>query len=89
VVLRNYEGMLVRYQAEDKVQTIQKTATRGVSSLIQGSKSVIMPEQNERMERRRLRVLTQRNHELDEKVTGNGCGSVNGSEEELVVTPVE
>src|SRR5215471_3768092 len=62
VVLRNYEGMLVRYQAEDKPNTVQPTATRGVSSLLQGTKSVIMPENNERMARRRLRVVTTTNH---------------------------
>jgi lysine 2,3-aminomutase len=56
VVLRNYEGMLVRYQAEDKPRTVQPTATRGVSSLLQGSRSVILPENNERMARRRLRL---------------------------------
>jgi lysine 2,3-aminomutase len=56
VVLRNYEGMLVRYQAEDKVNTVQQTATRGVSSLLQGSRSALMPENNERMARRRLRL---------------------------------
>ena len=38
VVLRNYEGMLIRYQAEDKPQTAQPTRTRGVSSLLQGTK---------------------------------------------------
>ena len=26
VILRNYEGMLIRYQAEDKPQTIQPDA---------------------------------------------------------------
>jgi lysine 2,3-aminomutase len=57
VVLRNFEGMLVRYQAEDKPNTVQPTATRGVSSLLQGSKSVLMPQNNERMARRRLRVV--------------------------------
>jgi lysine 2,3-aminomutase len=57
VVLRNYEGMLVRYQAEDKPQTVQPTATRGVSSLLQGSKSALVPENSERMARRRLHVL--------------------------------
>src|SRR5580704_1703000 len=37
VVLRNYEGMLVRYQAEDKPNTARKkTRTRGVSALLQG-----------------------------------------------------
>src|ERR1700751_5400685 len=58
VVLRNYEGMLIRYQAEDKPQTVQSTATRGVSSLLQGSSTVIIPEHNERMARRKLRVVT-------------------------------
>src|SRR5260370_34288373 len=59
VVLRNYEGMLVRYQAEDKPQTVQATRTRGVSSLLQGSKSALIPENGERMARRALHVLTQ------------------------------
>ena len=62
VVLRNYEGMLIRYQAEDKPQTIQPTATRGVSSLLQGTKSALIPHGNERMARRALNVLTM-NHE--------------------------
>src|ERR1700689_4254022 len=51
-VLRNYEGMLVRYQAEDKPATNQQTATRGVSSLLQGTKSALVPENSERMARR-------------------------------------
>jgi lysine 2,3-aminomutase len=80
VVLRNFEGMLVRYQAEDKPTTIQPTATRGVSALLQGSQSVLMPENSERMARRRLRVIT--NHHEDE-AHGNGCCGGNGSREEL------
>jgi lysine 2,3-aminomutase len=58
VVLRNYEGLLVRYQAEDKPNTAQRTATRGVSSLLQGTKSALIPEDSERMARRQLHVLT-------------------------------
>ena len=58
VVLRNFEGMLVRYQAEDRQNTVQPTATRGVSSLLQGTKSVLMPENTERMARRQLHLLT-------------------------------
>jgi lysine 2,3-aminomutase len=58
VVLRNFEGMLVRYQAEDKPNTVQPTRTRGVSSLLQGTGSVLIPENNERMARRQLHVLT-------------------------------
>lgn len=58
VVLRNYEGMIVRYQAEDKPATIKKTESRGVSNLLQGTKTVLMPENSERMKRRRLRLKT-------------------------------
>jgi lysine 2,3-aminomutase len=53
VILRNFEGMLVRYQAEDKPTTTKPTANRGVSQLIQGTTTVIMPENSERMARRR------------------------------------
>src|SRR5207237_5202019 len=49
VVLRNYEGMLVRYQAEDKPNSIRETATRGVSALLTGSKTALLPENTERM----------------------------------------
>jgi lysine 2,3-aminomutase len=57
VVLRNYEGLLIRYQAEDRPPTIKPTPTRGVSSLLQGDKTVIIPENNERMARRRLKLV--------------------------------
>jgi lysine 2,3-aminomutase len=53
VVLRNYEGLLIRYQAEDKPATIRPTTTQGVSALLQGDQSVLVPEGNERMARRR------------------------------------
>jgi lysine 2,3-aminomutase len=84
VVLRNYEGMLVRYQAEDKPATIKETATRGVSALLQGSKSMLMPEKNERIarRRRRLRVLEQ---EPGPVSSGSCCGGGSSeSESELV-----
>jgi lysine 2,3-aminomutase len=70
VVLRNYEGMLVRYQAEDRPQTSRPTRTRGVGALLQGTQSSLLPENNERMaRRRRLRLVT------DDDATGNGrCG---------------
>lgn len=58
VVLRNFEGMLIRYQAEDKAATIKPVATRGVSALLEGSKTALIPENNERMARRELNVLT-------------------------------
>jgi lysine 2,3-aminomutase len=56
VVLRNYEGMLVRYQAEDKKATTKPTANCGVSQLIQGTKTALIPPGSERMERRRQRL---------------------------------
>jgi lysine 2,3-aminomutase len=95
VVLRNYEGMLVRYQAEDRPQTAQPASTRGVSSLLQGTRTAIIPENNERMARRRLNLMTTPgatehgaggtpalpNHE-----TNGCCGGSNGhpSAEELL-----
>jgi lysine 2,3-aminomutase len=72
VVLRNYEGMLVRYQAEDKpAAKTPKTPTRGVSALLQGDKTSLMPEGNERMARRRKLQL------VEETPAGEdgGCGS--------------
>jgi lysine 2,3-aminomutase len=67
VILRNYEGMLVRYQAEDKAAGTAETATRGVSGLLQGDKTQLVPEGNERMARRRKLQL------VDETPAG-GCG---------------
>jgi lysine 2,3-aminomutase len=85
VVLRNYEGMLVRYQAEDKPNTVQPTKTRGVSSLLQGNRTLLMPEQNERMARRQLQLLAH-SDEHKPSIDGNGhnCCEGNGREEALV-----
>jgi lysine 2,3-aminomutase len=78
VVLRNFEGMLVRYQAEDKPNTAQPTATRGVSALLLGTKSVLMPENTERMARRRLNLVNDDgHHETNGHPSSNakgGCG---------------
>jgi len=82
VVLRNYEGMLVRYQAEDKPATMQATATRGVSALISGHKTKLIPENTERMRRRELNVLTHAAE--DSHAEGNGCCSSGEFTEELV-----
>jgi lysine 2,3-aminomutase len=71
VILRNYEGMLIRYQAEDKPQTINPTQTRGVSGLLQGDKTVLIPEGNERMARRKPRVVA------------DGCGGESANETEV------
>jgi lysine 2,3-aminomutase len=86
--------MLVRYQAEDKPNTIRPTATRGVSSLLQGTRTALVPENNERLARRRLNVLTNpaQPHEGEgkhEEHTGNGCcNGTNGHTAELVALHV-
>jgi lysine 2,3-aminomutase len=89
VVLRNFEGMLVRYQAEDKPNTVRPTPTRGVSALLQGTKSALIPAGNERMARRELNMVGDAG---DHHANGNGCGSsgcggnghANGHAEELL-----
>jgi len=78
LVLRNYEGLIIRYQAEDRPNTTQQTATRGVSSLLQGSQSVLIPENSERMARRReLNVIT--NQHITEESDCNGHTDCNGN----------
>jgi len=54
VVLRNYEGMLVRYQARDEPLTVEPMADQGVSSLLQGTHTALIPEGNQRMARRAM-----------------------------------
>src|SRR5580700_2292612 len=72
IVLRNYEGMLVRYQARDEPLTIEPTLNRGVSSLLQGTRSAIIPEGNERLARRKsLQVIAEA---PAEEAHGGCCG---------------
>lgn len=63
VVLRNYEGLLIRYQAEDKPNTTAVTPSRGVSALLTGAKSALVPEGTDRMTRRHALAINE-----------NGCG---------------
>src|SRR5204862_165797 len=60
--------------------TVLLTATRGVSSLLQGTKSVLMPENSERMARRELHDLTNHHdaHATDAPRNGNGHPHTNG-----------
>jgi lysine 2,3-aminomutase len=92
VVLRNYEGMLIRYQAEDKPGSIHKTTTRGVSSLLQGTKSVLVPEDNERMARRRM-SLEMVQDQADDRAAYHGCGNqadlIYSPAEECILQPIE
>jgi lysine 2,3-aminomutase len=87
VVLRNFEGMLVRYQAEDKPLTVRPTASRGISSLLQGTDSVLMPENTERMRRRQLHVLTHNDEGNPEPGHGHAGCAGEESLEELVPVP--
>ncbi len=90
VILRNFEGLIVRYQAEDRPTTAQPTTTRGVSALLQGTKTALIPENSERMKRRReLTVINVNETEPGTRpddahgerklkslnVLANGCGS--------------
>jgi len=73
VVLRNYEGMLIRYQAQDKPNTIEPTLNRGVSSLLQGTRSAIIPEGNERLARRKSLQVISEAPPAEEDQGGGGC----------------
>ncbi len=70
VVLRNYEGMLFRYAPEDKDGGQQtRYESLGVSSLLGGQRSMLMPEGNRRMARR------QENATMLPIAETNGCGN--------------
>ena len=54
VVLRNYEGMLVRYHPTGEPSEVaDPVATQGVSGLLSGDADVLVPEGNPRLGRRR------------------------------------
>jgi lysine 2,3-aminomutase len=53
VILRNYEGLLFRYQPEDRPESAgHGYQTLGVSSLLSGTRDVLVPDGTPRMERR-------------------------------------
>ena len=53
VILRNYEGLLFRYAPEDRPEAADGGyATLGVSSLLSGSRDVLIPDGTPRMARR-------------------------------------
>ena len=89
VVLRNYEGLLIRYQAQDKPMTVQQTATRGVSSLLQGTKSVMIPEGNERMARRSLHVISSDHAEEHHEGCGSSAGDGAATGDESVLPMIQ
>ena len=75
VVLRNYEGMLIRYQAEDKPTSKAAATSRGVSGLLQGEKTALVPEGNERMARRRQLTVLDPGYDTACGDHGGGCDS--------------
>ena len=82
VVLRNYEGLIIRYQAEDKASTAEPTKTRGISALLQGDKTALVPEGNERMARRRKLQVVDSGYEVE------SCGDSAGEREEKPGRPI-
>ncbi|MCI0683592.1 MAG: KamA family radical SAM protein [Gemmataceae bacterium] len=89
VILRNYEGMLVRYQAEDKPATLRETATRGVSQLVQGTKTALMPDGNERMARRRRNKKARAQRAREASEAASVChGPTPEREHRLLALPV-
>lgn len=86
VILRNYEGMIVRYQAEDK-PTQEGTPSRGVSSLLQGQRTALIPENSERMQRRKKNARGAMELDVIENPTsevapepGHGCSQNDSSD---------
>lgn len=71
VILRNYEGMTVRYQAEDRPATTRPTTNRGVSALLDGTASALVPENNERLARRRRNARNKK--KAAAQATQDGC----------------
>jgi lysine 2,3-aminomutase len=69
VVLRNYEGMMIRYHPTgEPIAAPAPIATQGVSGLLEGQSEVLIPEGNPRMARRVAKPLA------GPKPNGNGHG---------------
>lgn len=82
VVLRNYEGMMIRYHPTGQpMATHSPVITQGVSSLLEGQAEVLIPEGNPRMARRRSRPAEEarpNGHGRKPRTNGNGNGNGNG-----------
>ena len=81
VILRNFEGMLIRYQADDKPSTVQPTQTRGVSGMLQGDRTALVPEGTERMARRRKLQVLDPGYEA-------GCGDADAGTDGGALRPI-
>jgi lysine 2,3-aminomutase len=87
VVLRNYEGMIVRYHPTgEAVKTPDPIVTQGVSSLLAGQAETLIPEGNPRHQRRRARLSILGSEPIvpaparkNPRSTANGSGNGNGT----------
>jgi lysine 2,3-aminomutase len=90
VVLRNYEGMIVRYHPTgEPLEPPAPVETQGVSGLLAGKADVLVPEGNARLQRRRTRAdlgpLAKNEPRKAAKLNGsapkngNGAGNGNGA----------
>jgi lysine 2,3-aminomutase len=76
VVLRNYEGMLIRYHPTGApVGGAEADAAAGVSGLLSGQTEVLMPEGNPRIARRRHRATGTKDRPSGHNGNGNGNGN--------------
>jgi len=92
VVLRNYEGMIVRYDPTgDAPPPPAAVVSQGVSGLLEGQAEVLVPENNPRLERRRTRAAAEtlptsprhsprKNGDGSGHINGNGNGNGNGEQ---------
>jgi lysine 2,3-aminomutase len=79
VVLRNYEGMIVRYHPTgEPLVPCAPVETQGVSGLLAGNAEVLAPEGTPRLVRRRARVPFDASGKKNGYVNGNGNGNGNG-----------
>lgn len=75
VVLRNYEGMLVRYEpANTPLLQHEAVQSQGVSGLLAGNSQALIPEGNPRMKRRGA-PLKSLGNTIDENETSGGNGA--------------
>jgi lysine 2,3-aminomutase len=82
VVLRNYEGMMIRYHPTgDALPEPPDVVTQGVSSLLTGHAEVLIPEGNPRMVRRRSKPVggaRQEGNSRKSRTASNGNGNDQG-----------
>jgi lysine 2,3-aminomutase len=79
VVLRNYEGLIVRYHPTGEPEEAkQPTETQGVSGLLEGHAEVLTPEGTPRLLRRRARIAGEHKGKANGSSNGNGLANGNG-----------